>query len=261
MSADLRGTHDLGEVVGYAYRVYLAHFRTLFVVALITAPLAMLSIVLVRQIDNDVAAFWVDSLFQIPELLITLIAVGALITAVHDITGGSTPSPGDALDAGFQRFGAMLTSALLLVGLAVVSVFSWPALAIWWLIKRDATIDGRRDWWLVLIPLALTFYLLLRWGFIQQAVVIEDKRNWAALDASAGIVRGNWWRAFGILVVVALIQIGPVLLASSSALAAPIVEALVTALVSALILPFAIIAQTLLYYDLKTRSVADASPA
>jgi hypothetical protein len=107
----------------------------------------------------------------------------------------------------------------------------------------------------------LTAYLALRWGFAPNAVVMDGRRNWAAMDRSADAVRDNWWRTFGILATIALIQLGPVLLATASRLAAPLVEGFITALVSALVLPFAVAGQTLLYYYLKARKGLDVSPA
>ena len=83
--------------------------------------------------------------------------------------------------------------------------------------------------------------------------MIEDRRNWSALDGSAGIVRGRWWRALGIMLVVVLIELGPIWISFVSMLAPPLVEAMTTSVVAALVLPFATAAQTLLFYDLKAR--------
>jgi hypothetical protein len=145
--------------------------------------------------------------------------------------------------------------------LALASLLAFPFLAAWWLVRRDATIDGRRHWWLVLVPGLLTVYLAVRWAFSQQAVVLARRRNWAGLDTSADTVRGDWWKTLGTLLTVGLLQAGPVVLATASALAHPLVEATVTALVSALVLPFFVAAQTLLWYDLRSRKALDASPA
>ena len=74
-------------------------------------------------------------------------------------------------------------------------------------------------------------------------------------------MRGYWWRTLGIQIVIGLIAAGPVMVASISTLAAPLVEAVVTSMAAALILPFAATAQTLLYYDLKARNRIDVRPA
>src|SRR2546421_7809695 len=104
-----------------------------------------------------------------------------------------------------------------------------------------------------LIPGALGIYLVIRWLFVAQTVMIEDRRNWSALDASAAMVRGRWWRTLGIILVVGLIELGPIVLASFTNLAPPLVEAITTSVVAAIVLPFGTAAQTLLFYDLKAR--------
>ncbi len=255
---DLRGTHDLGAIIGYAYRIYIAHFRTLFLIALVTAPLAMLSAVVQRQIASDDAAMWAGVAFQLPEALVGLVASGALIFAVHAISGAALPQAGASLDVGLAKFAALLTSGLLAGVMAFLSLFAFPGLAIWWLLRRNATIDGRRDWWL-LLPFVLPFYLAVRWALAPQAVVIGDERNWSALDHSAFAVRGQWWRTLGILLVIALVQAGPLMLVAAAAALPPLAEATVVAVVSALVLPFSVAGQTLLYYDLVARKQTHVS--
>lgn len=255
MSGQLRGRHDLGEVVGYAYRLYAANFSPLFLIALITAPAQMLIAVANRQIEDDTVASTVSSLLQIPAALIALVAAAAIVHAVHEISGGTRPQPGPSIDEGLSRFWALFTTGLSSGLLTLAALFAFPFLTVYWLARRDAAIDGRREWWMVLVPGALAIYLALRWGFLAQAIVIEGVRGWDARDISATAVRDNWWRTLGILAVVGLIQLGPVTLATASALGPPLLEGLVTAIVGSLVLPFAVAAQTLLYYDLKTRKV------
>ena len=250
--AALRGRHDLGEIVGYGYRIYLKHFGVLFAVALLTVPVEMLSGV-VRGMVNEDAAQAVNTLFQIPLALVGIIAASAIIFAVHEVTGGAAPSFGRSLDAVFERMAAVFGSLFLGAGLAVLAVFAFPFLGPYWLIKRDANIDGQRAPWMWLVPFALVVYLVLRWSMVQQAVMIDGKQNWSALDASADAVRGAWWRVLGIGLVISLIQAGPVLLAGAAVLLPPLAAATIGGLALALVLPFQSAAQTLLYYDLKAR--------
>ncbi len=261
MTSDLRAQRDLGEIIGHAYRIYTSNFRVLFLIALVTAPLQALQVVTSRRVDSDSAQVAVVYLFLVPTLLVAPIASGALIWAVHDVTGGTGPDVTRSLDIAFGRFVALLTMFLLQVGLLLVSMVAAPVLGIWWLLRRDATIDGRRDWWLALVPFALSLYLAVRWMSAQQVVMIEGKERWSALDASAEIVRARWWHTFGILLVITLIVLGPTALAATSAAAPPLVEATVASVAGALILPFFTTAQTLLYYDLKARNAVDVSTA
>ena len=258
MTVRLRGPHDAGNIIGLSYRLYARHFTPLFLIALVTVPLPMLTAVIVNRIESPDTAGTVSSLLQVPGALVTLVAGAALVRAFHAITAAEKPDAGAALDTGIERFPAFLTTSLLSVVLLFASLLSFPSLAIWWLVRRDATIDGRRDWWL-LLPLVLTLYLIGRWLFLAQAVVIEGKRNWSALDASAAAVRGQWWRSETIAVLVVFIGIGPVMLAAAATIAAPaLLAATAVAMAAALVFPFTTAALTLLYYDLKARKDTDA---
>lgn len=259
MKAELRGRHDLGEIVGYSYRLYAANAGAFLLIAAVTIPLQLLIGVIEQGSDNE-AAMTIAALLQIPAALVSLIASAGLIVAVHDATGGTRPEFGRSIDAAFARFGALFTTALLGGFLAVLGVMAAPWLALWWLLRREATIDGGRNWWLAIVPGVLGIYLAIRWVFEQQSVMIGERRNWGALDDSAAAVRGCWWRTLGILVVVALIQLGPVMLAQSAVLLPPLAGSAIIAGVFALVLPFAVTAQTLLYYDLKARSQHDVHP-
>ena len=62
------------------------------------------------------------------------------------------------------------------------------------------------------------------------------------------------------LLVVGLIELGPIAIAAAIAQALPpLGAAAITSIVFALVIPFPVTAQTLLYYDLKARKQADAS--
>jgi hypothetical protein len=259
VKVDLRSQHDLGEVVGYSYRLYAAHFAPFLLIAAVTVPLQLL-IGVIQEGSNSDGAMTGAALLQIPAALVSLIASAALIFAVHDATGGTRPEFGRSIDAAFERFGALFTTALLGGVLAVLGMIAAPLLALWWVFRRDATVDGERNWWLALVPGLLGIYLAIRWVLEQQSVMIGGKRNWSALNDSADATRGMWWRTFGILLVVALIQLGPILLSQSAVLLPPLAASAIIASVFALVLPFSVTAQTLLYYDLKARKQDDVHP-
>lgn len=228
---ELRGRHDVGEIIGYAYRIYARNFMVLFLIALSTVPLQMLAAV-VQDRASDVETGQLISLpFQIAGAFVSLIATGAIIRAVDDVATGTQPSVARSLDAALERFAALFTSGLLAGVLALLS--------------------------LILLP-----YFAIRWTFNAQAVMIEGKRNWGALDASSSIVKGQWWRTLGILLLVIIIMIGPLLMASSAALLPVLPATIIISVVAAFVIPFFVSAQTLLYYDLKARKQvpADVSP-
>jgi hypothetical protein len=102
-------------------------------------------------------------------------------------------------------------------------------------------------------------YLLVRWLFVAQCVVIEDKRGFDALARSGQLIRDNWLRSFKIVLVTQLIAAIPAILVS-----VPLAAAAESAdrelprlagdmLVDVVTVPFVAIVTTLLYYDLRAR--------
>lgn len=257
MNADLRSPRDLGEILAYTWRIYRSAFVTLFGIAMIVAPLGMLQAVIFRGIESENARIAVSYAFFLPAIIVSAIAEAALVVAVHDFTGNTAPDAGRSVDLVFERIVGVIGSVLMYILFVFAALFlSWPIMAIWWFVNRKATIDGRRDWWLVLIPFALPLYLALRWAFVLQAVMIENRRFWRAFDTSAEAIRGAWWRAFSTFLCVLLITIVPGALGGLSSSGPAYVEAIVTGAVGALVLPFIVTAQTLLYYDLTSRKGA-----
>jgi hypothetical protein len=261
--ANLRGQRDLGEILSYAWMIYLRNFPAFFAVALIAAPMALLTTIVVRRIDDAATAQTAGLWLQAAAAIVELVAIAGLIRAVDDVAGGGQPDAGRSIDAGLQKFWTLFTAQLLAGVHILAALLAVPFLAIYWRFNREATIDGRRDWYFAVIPFALSIYLIIRWYFVSNAVVVRDARSWGALDDSAAAVRGTWWRTFGIVLLIFLVRVVPALvIAGATAYAHPVIDGIAAALIVALILPFAVAAQTLLYYDLKARhALDDARPA
>ena len=102
-------------------------------------------------------------------------------------------------------------------------------------------------------------YLLVRWLFVAQCVVIEDKRGFDALARSSQLVRDNWWRAFGIVLATQLIAAIPAILvsvplgAAAESVDRELPRLAGDMLVDIVTVPFVAIVITLLYYDLLAR--------
>ena len=98
------------------------------------------------------------------------------------------------------------------------------------------------------IPVAILFSV--RWFFIMQTASLERCGPAGALVRSSDLVRGNWWRVFGIMSLI-LITFGIANGIVGSVLGLiPYVGPVVTAILFA---PVLIIFQTLLYHDLRLR--------
>jgi len=55
------------------------------------------------------------------------------------------------------------------------------------------------------VGFCIVVYLMTKWSFIFEAVVIEGLGAKAALSRSSALVKGNWWRVWGIMLVLWII--------------------------------------------------------
>jgi hypothetical protein len=104
----------------------------------------------------------------------------------------------------------------------------------------------------------LAVWLIVRWSFLAQVVVLEGTSRVADLRRSARLVRGNWWRTASLILFVTVLAlllgplVGTILLFVSSA-SFDFVN-LISSVVYAIVLPYAAIATTYLYFDLRVAS-------
>jgi hypothetical protein len=103
-------------------------------------------------------------------------------------------------------------------------------------------------------------YFAVRWYFVPQAVLVDERAEpRAALDRSAELVRGSWWRVFGIGVLTLLVALLPVLLVGgpfeelARATGRDAYSLIGGMVVETFIGPWVAIVATLLYLDLRER--------
>jgi len=178
-----------------------------------------------RVIEIFRSALYVGSILLIATWLTSIIMEGALIHGVSGQILGRPISVARAYTFSVGRFGAML-GASILAGLAVFLM--------------AITIIG--------IPFAIFFGV--RWYLVMQTASLERCGPLAALARSSDLVRGNWWRVFGILLLIGI------LLAIANGIASAVLGLIPyfgPIVVAVLFAPVWIIAQTLLYHDLRVR--------
>jgi hypothetical protein len=165
-------------------------------------------------------------------LVVTPIVAAICIHALHSIAEGQRPSPGPVLVAGFEAFTPLFAAvALAAAGIAL-------------------------GFLALLLP---GIYLVIRWYFVPQAVVIDGARGPAALSRSSQLVHGLWWRTLGLVVLanVAIAIPGFILVAPFAAIAESTdraVWAMVgSAVITSVTAPFVAVYSTLLYYDVRAR--------
>jgi hypothetical protein len=234
----LRQPRDVGALFGDSLRVFISH-AWLFV--LLSAAVVIPVEIIVEGIGLEMLTSPYDESPPLVEsiaptvvgfLVVTPIITAISIYALHSIAEGKRPSAGQVFVAGFEAF-TPLFGAVLLAAIGIAAGFV-----------------------ALFVP---GIYLLIRWYFVPQAVVIEDARGPAALTRSSEIVQGSWWRTFGLVVLanVAVALPALLLLAPFNAIASSsdqAVWALVgTIIASSVTTPFVALYSTLLYYDLLAR--------
>ncbi len=190
------------------------------------------------------------SLGALGALILLPFTLGAVYRAVTDVALGRPATIGVVLRETLARYWPLLG----LVGLFFVFGLVWAI----------AELIG---FVLLILPGLAVFcaaiYFLVRWSLTVAAMMAEDIGPIRGLGRSWNLVKGQWWRTFGILVVVAILQtvISYALFFLFGLIAAvfstgDFQAALVqvgSTLLSAVVSPITTIAVVLLYFDLRVR--------
>jgi hypothetical protein len=240
---DLSRSRDLGEILGGAFRLYRWHFTVFAIIALAV-------VVPVDLLVYGVGGKWLwthpefggtlppgaeVASWLAPWLVTTPLITAGHVHAVMDLGAGREPSPWRSLAAAARR-ALPVAGAVTLAGLG-----SGLALL------------------LLIVP---GVYLWARWYLSPQAVVAEDLGPVEGLERSANLVRGHWWRVFGIAIAITLLA---AILASVLAIPLKIAGDLAGSgplmligqiAADAISLSFAALAGTLLFFDVRARKRA-----
>ena len=143
-------------------------------------------------------------------VLVTAVAnvllTGILTVVVSRAVLGEHVSSGQAWGRARPRlpalFGVTVLVVLALAGLAALALAPGVLLAV-----ADAPAASVAVAFLLGVPLAVvaTGYLYVAWALAPPAVVLERQPVLAALSRSRALVRGAWWRTFGVLVLLNII--------------------------------------------------------
>jgi hypothetical protein len=165
-------------------------------------------------------------------LLVGPLVTAMVIHALLAVADGRRPRPGPAITTGLEAFRPVFVAVL--IGAAGVIL----------------------GFVILILP---GIWLFVRWYFAPQAVVVDGRRSMGALERSAELVSGSWWRVLGVIVVATIavaipgtvIQVPFNLWADSADSSAISLVGQVVA--SALTAPFEALVLTLLYFDLLAR--------
>jgi hypothetical protein len=237
---DLQRRRDLPELLRTSLRLYRENARTLLAV---TATIVLtVDLIMGIGLGQLSAAYQstVPKRVSYVELLVQLFVLAPLVNAtvallVLDRSAGRQPRLREVLQRGLDVF----APALLVVVLWALAVLAGSLLIV------------------------LGVYFLVIWYFGVQCVAVEGRRGLAALQRSAELVSGNWFRVAGLLLTISLLGNlvpGLVVALAADALAqaanAQVIVLLGTMIVQTFSLSLIGVATTLLFFDLRVRRAA-----
>jgi hypothetical protein len=217
---------DLGRLINETFRVYGQAVGPFFAIALIPELPNLLSFA---------AGGLTEGLLSLLSILLGIVSTGATIVCAGRVLTGQSADVAlcysRALNFVARLFFASLLIFLALAGSAILA--------------------------LLVVGVPLFFYLVVVWFFALEAIIFEGMSAVDALRRSRDLVRGNWWRLFGIGIVYVLLGFALLIPGGIAVVifgaASPALASVVLGLVGALITPIFSIGSVLVYIDLRVR--------
>ena len=260
---------DFTDILDGMFTFYRSHFRLFITIGVVYLVLSFgvdLISVFLLETDATMGTGLVILVFTILfSVVVSTFVVAGLAYASAHVYLGREIIPGAAWQQAWQRFWTYLGSLIL-----------------WSLVVGGLTIT------IIGIPFAI--YFSVRWGLYSLPVMLEGTTARNALRRSTELVKGTWWRVFGIMLAISLISfmIYFILEASSSFLLTWMglteaeeptglldtlrqlfvptpseigwfsytIRRLVSLIIATCTMPISIIGSTLLYFDLRIRKEA-----
>ena len=255
----LRRQMTFGEIVSGSLTLYRRNFATFLALVAVMLPIGMgvsiVMTVIVRTRPN-MLVFDALLLLMLLEQAANIVAIAVLACAVSDIADGLPATFNRSYGRILSHMRHLILSIARVFGLLVVAVFIVGMVGIFpFFLIANAISDDPSPllvlapmWFFMAIPVV---YLTVRWALFPQAVVIENFASGGAMSYSTSLVKGHWWRTFGVVAAVtaaALLPggiIGRIVPSVASAIAVTVIDLVV--------IPFAAGAYTLLFFDLQSR--------
>jgi len=214
--------NPLSGVLGEAWRTYRAHAAHLIIIA---AGIYLVAAVLegLLYLANNVVGAIIGAVIG---FVAAFLVQAALVKAAQDVRDGRADlSIGQTISAASQVIWPV-AGASILAGIAIVIGL-----------------------FLLIVP---GLYLITIWAVIVPCIVIERTRVFSSFGRSQGLVKGNGWNVFGILVITFLILFAAQLILGLILAALPqaLSTAISTVVTGALIAPFQALVVTTIYFRL-----------
>jgi hypothetical protein len=248
---------SLGEILDVSIKICLAHWRTLLkAVLVVVVPMEIVSTIVnadytlssldlstgtgrtyeetIDELNQYLGGLAISSLLQ---LCAVLLATAACFRAIAQAYLGEEADWRSSLSFALRLAPALLLLTLLYVLGVLLGLVAFVAPGIW---------------------------LYVAWAFALPALLVENLRGPAALGRSFQLVRGRWWRTFGVIVVGFLLAtvismlvqgvfVVAILAGTDNDALVLVLSAIAGTLGLAVSTPFQAALLTVLYFDLRVR--------
>ena len=242
---------SLGEILNETFSIYSKHLRRfLLLVGVVQVPITVLS----QLLGGGLTSYIVVG---------TLGVVGSVVVHAAGVIAVGQQYVLGEIDIGncYRRVSWRILS-LLVIGV-VIALASGIILA---MAVTGVLLLFALFFLALLLPMIVAVSYMIYWSMAVQAVVMEGYKPIAALRRSFNLVRGSWWRVFGLTIVFGLVGLGlgiivEIPFAVASRIAAPEDPTTVSSVIQLFgaiaavvsVPPVLFTAGTLLYYDLRVR--------
>ena len=169
------------DILDGMFTFYRNHFRLFITIGVVYLVLSfgvdLLSVFLLETDATTVAGLVILLFTVLISVAVSTFVVAGLAYASAHVYLGREIIPGIALERAWQRFWTYLGSLIL-----------------WSLVVGGLTIT------IIGIPFAI--YFSVRWGLYSLPVMLEGTTARNALRRSTELVKGTWWRVFGIMLAI-----------------------------------------------------------
>lgn len=227
-----------------AYKIYRNNFSILIgIVAIGEGPILLLGSIIGKNVSMALSIA-VGLIALSCFIVVGPLMIGALIHAVSEQFFRQTISISRSYNFAWKRLSTLIGSFLLAILGSVGIAFALFVLvsAISFLLRPTGNIGPI----IPFIPMIVIFYLGISCLFMWEAALLEGLSSKAAVLRSFFLIKGNWWRVFGMMSVLSII-ITPINVILGKI---PGIGEIIGSILST---PFWVIGHILIYYDLRLR--------
>ena len=188
----------VGEILDTTFSLYRKHFLLFLGIITIYFLGSLVTYSLEGFLQGSDLKNLVPNLVSIP---FALVSMGGVIMATATIYLDGQITSADALKQALRRFWHLLGGYLLWTTVLVIPLIVTILLILF-------TVRGTSAVLFILFAFApFSIYFAVRWGFVAEAVLLEKTGVQNAFKRSNELVRGTWWRVFGMLVLILLLSV------------------------------------------------------